>query len=110
MDNIQLKTTLQAIGKNCFMNVYERADAKGGEISIQDIIECNPGVHYSPNTVSTKRSGVKRIFKSRRHVEALQICNLSRAGNKVRVGLIFPFNAHHQHITCHSIVTSLVWV
>jgi hypothetical protein len=86
MDDLQLKTTLQAIGKNCFMNVYERADAKGGQISIQDMIECNPGVNYSPNTVSTKRSGVKRIFKFRRHQEALQMCNISRAGTKVGEG------------------------
>lgn len=84
MDDIQLKTTLQAVGKNCFMNCYERAEAKSGQISIQDIHECNPGANYSPNTVGTKRSGVKRIFKFRRQQEALQICNLSRAGRKVR--------------------------
>lgn len=85
MDDVQLKTTLQAVGKQCYMNCFERAVTKSGELVQQDIIECNPGVIYSPTTMSTKKSGIKRIFKSRRHHEALQICNRSRVGTTVRV-------------------------
>ena len=80
MNDLQLKTTLQAISKKCFLNCYERAEEKNGDVSVQDIMECNPDFHYSLPTAKTKRSGIRRIFRAGRQAEAMEICNKSRAG------------------------------
>ena len=90
MNDSQLKTTLQAVSKHCFINCYEKAAQQNGEMSIEDIIECNPGLTYSLVTMKTKRSGIKRIFKAGRQVEALDICHRSRA----KVSLSFLIKAH----------------
>ena len=74
MDDRQLKRTLQSIGKQFFINVYGRADANGGELSAQDVAELNPGKEYTANSVRTRRSGVKRIFRSGKQREAWQKC------------------------------------
>ena len=74
MDDRQLRSTLQSTGMQFFINVYERANAKGGELSQQDVAECNPGKEYTAHSVSTRRSCVKRIFRFGRQREALEIC------------------------------------
>ena len=75
---MDLKQALRSIGKQFFINVYERADANGGELSKQDVAECNPGRNYSTNSMNTKKSGVRRIFRSGREKEALQMCHARR--------------------------------
>ena len=79
MDDRQLQSTLRSIGMQFFLNVYERANANGGELSPQDVAECNPGREYTANSVSSRRSGVRRIFRSGRQGEAFQICQEVRA-------------------------------
>ena len=74
MSDEQLQTTLRSVGKRFFRKVYDRAVANGGELSEQDVDECNPGANYAHNSMNTKRSGVRRIFRSGRQREALQIC------------------------------------
>lgn len=62
------------------MNCYEIAKAKDGDITIQDVKDCNPEANYTKKSWSSRKSGVKSIFKYGRHRDALRICKSSRAG------------------------------
>lgn len=74
MNEAQIKSALKSIGKRCFVNCFEVAWKKGGELSRDDIKDNDPQVGEDVNGLDTRRSNTHRIFKAKQQCYALKKC------------------------------------
>ena len=68
-----LDRLLKSIGKRVFINCYEVANDKGDDLSIEDLIECDPELKMTKGSgLQTRLSCIKKIFKLGLEAKALK--------------------------------------
>lgn len=90
MKKQDIKDALDDSGKRCFINCFGQVWRNGGAITTEDIFKYDPEIKESaPGAISkqglkARRAGIRKIFKNRRHLDALKLCFNAKIDPKLK--------------------------
>ena len=74
MTREQVRGRLKAIGKRCFVNCFAAASRNDGDLDFKGIIANDPDVGRDESGLTTRKNGIRAIFRDGKECPALREC------------------------------------